>query len=182
MQHALQVVQHLLNFELAVEGGLKCTTIVVSPLAQLSLVSGSYEAIVFSDVQLGAQWMALWCAHIRLTDALAAGLTISRDPLLRSTTTRHISRANSIVQRICATVSFVLGELDSNGYPRNFGDVTVGPAPMLLAPVLFVVGTSFSIRTEPKAWICDRLAQIGHERGIGQALVFEKRLRGNTGV
>jgi hypothetical protein len=76
----------------------------------------------------------------------------------------------------------MLGTIDRNGSLRNLGDVSVGPAQMLLAPVLYIAGTSFSARREQKLWICDRLAEIGRQRGIGQALVFEKQLRDLTAV
>lgn len=121
--------------------------------------------------------MALWCAHVRLIDALAAGLAISSDPSLRSTAAEQILEGTSTSDKIYAAVPFMLGEVDSVGYPRILGEVAVGPAPMILAPVLYIVGTSFSAGKEQKLWICDRLTRIGHQRGIGQALVFERQLR-----
>ena len=121
--------------------------------------------------------MALWCAHVRLIDTLAAGFAVSIDASLRSAAAEKILGGTLTSEKIYAAVPFMLGEVDSDGYPRSFGEVAVGPAPMILAPVLYIAGTSFSARKEQKLWICDRLTQIGHQRGIGQALVFEKQLR-----
>jgi len=182
MHQVLKVLQNLSTFELTVESSWRYTKIVCSTPAHSTSTFKGDEAIVFSDIQLGAQWMALWCAHVRLTDTLAAALVVLHDLPLRSTSAKHISGAYSIVEKICATVPFMLGTIDRNGDLRNFGDIAVGPAPMLLAPVLYIAGTSFSARREQKVWICDRLAQIGRERGIGQALVFEKQLRDLTSV
>jgi hypothetical protein len=182
MHQVSKVLQNLSTFELTVESSWTYTTIVCSTPAHSTSTFRGNEAIVFSDVQLGAQWMALWCAHVRLTDTLAASLVILHDLPLRSTAAKYISGASSTIEKICATVPFMLGTIDSSGSLRNLGDVAVGPAPMLLAPVLYIAGTSFSARREQKLWICDRLAEIGRQRGIGQALVFEKQLRDLTAV
>jgi hypothetical protein len=182
MHQVLQVLQNISTFELTAESGWEYTKIVCSIPAQSTQAFKSNEAIVFSDVQLGAQWMALWCAHVRLTDTLAASLVILHDLPLRSTAAKYISGASSTIEKICATVPFMLGTIDSSGSLRNLGDVAVGPAPMLLAPVLYIAGTSFSARREQKVWICDRLAQIGRQRCIGQALVFEEQLRETSEV
>jgi hypothetical protein len=177
MHQVLQVLLSLSTFELTVENHWKYTKIVCPNSEQSGQAFRSNEAIVFPDIQLGAQWLALWCAHVRLTDTLAASLAISHDLPLSSIASKHISGASSIVEKICAAAPFMLGTIDSSGNPRKLGDLAVGPAPMILAPVLYIAGTSFSARTEQKLWICDRLAQIGRQRGIGQALVFEKQLR-----
>lgn len=177
MHQVLQVLQNISKFELTVESDWKYKTFRSSISTQVPPLPGSNETIVFPDVQLGAQWMALWCAHLRLIDTLAAGLAISIDASLRSTATEQILGGTSTSEKIYAAVPFMLGEVDSDGYPRKLGEVTVGPAPMILAPVLYIAGTSFAARKEHKLWICDRLTQIGHQRGIGQALVFEKQLR-----
>ena len=181
MRQVLQVLQDIVKFELTVESDWKYMTITGFTSTQTRLVLKRNGAIVFSDVQLGAQWMALWCAQVRLADTLAAGLTISRDPSLHPTAAEQLLKATLTTEKIYATVPFMLGDIDSNGHPRNFGDIPVGPAPMLLAPVLYIAGTSFSARKEQKLWTCDRLAQIGHQRDIGQALVLEKELRKTIG-
>lgn len=177
MHQVLQILQNLSTFELTVESGWKYTTIILSSPAQSSQAFNGNEAIVFPDIQLGAQWMALWCAHVRLTDTLAAGLTILHESPLRLAAAKHVLGASATVEKVCAAAPFMLGRIDSSGNPRKLGDLAVGPAPMILSPVLYIAGTSFSARTEQKLWICDRLAQIGQQRGIGQALVFEKQLR-----
>jgi hypothetical protein len=97
MNQVLKVLQNLSTFELTAESGWKYTKIVCSIPAQSTQAFRSNEAIVFSDVQLGAQWMALWCAHVRLTDTLAAGLVILHDLSLRSTAAKHISGSSSII-------------------------------------------------------------------------------------
>jgi len=177
MHQVLQVLRNISKFELTVESDWKYKTIRGSIPTRSPPLPESNGVMVFLDVQLGAQWMALWCAHVRLIDTLAAGLAISGDTPLRSTAAQQIQEGTSTSEKIYATVPFMLGEVDSDGYPRKLGEVAVGPAPMILAPVLYIAGTSFSARKEQKLWICDRLAQIGHQRGIGQALVFEKQLR-----
>jgi hypothetical protein len=177
VDHALQLEKRLQDFELTVDSAWTYTT-VLHPVPEHSApFSTSNAAYIFSGIQLGAQWMALWCANVRLKDTLAASISASRNPSTRSTVIKCLSKVNSGVGKICASVPFMLGEIDSSGNPRAFGDIAVGPAPMLLAPVLFIAGTSYPVQEMQKAWICDRLAQIGYQRGIGQALVFESHLR-----
>lgn len=177
MRQVLQVLQSISTFELTVESDWKYKTMKGSIPTQAPPLPGSNATMVFPDIQLGAQWMALWCAHVRLIDTLAAGFAISIDASLRSAAAEKILGGTSTSEKIYAAVPFMLGEVDRDGHPRNFGEVAVGPAPMILAPVLYIAGTSFSARKQQKLWICDRLAQIRHQRGIGQAQVFEQQLR-----
>jgi hypothetical protein len=177
VDQALQLEKRLQDFETTVDSKWTYTTVLHPTPEHSPPFPASNEAYIFSGIQLGAQWMALWCAHVRLKDTLAASISSSRNLATRSIVIKCLSTANSGVGKVCASVPFMLGEIDSSGCPRAFGEVAVGPAPMLLAPVLFIAGTSYPVQETQKAWICDRLAQIGHQRGIGQALVFEGRLR-----
>jgi hypothetical protein len=177
VDQALQLEKRLQDFETTVDSAWTYTTVLHPAPEHSAPFPMSNAAYVFSGIQLGAQWMALWCANVRLKDTLAASISASRNPSTRSTVINCLSKVNSGVGKICASVPFMLGEIDGSGHPRAFGDIAVGPAPMLLAPVLFIAGTSYPVQEKQKAWICDRLAQIGHQRGIGQARVFESHLR-----
>lgn len=177
IHQALQLGSRLQDFETTVDSVWKYATVAHPPPEHDTPLAATNRAYVFSDIQLAAQWMALWCADIRLKDTLAASLTASRNPSTRSEIVKCLSNATSGIDKICSSVPFMLGELDANGYPRNFGDIPVGPAPMVLAPVLFIAGTSYPVQEVQKKWICARLVQIGCQRGIGQAFVFEKHIR-----
>lgn len=177
IHQALQLEHRLQDFQTTVDSVWKYSTVTYSASGPTPPLPTPNDAYIFSDIQLAAQWMDLWCADIRLKDTLAASLTASYNPSTRSAVIKSLSNATSSIDKICASVPFMLGELDANGCPRTHGDVLVGPAPMVLAPVLFIAGTSYPVQEAQKAWICARLVQIGCQRGIGQAFVFEKQIR-----
>jgi hypothetical protein len=111
VHQALRLEQRLQDFETTLDNAWTYTPVSYSAQEHFITIPVPKEAYIFSGIQLGAQWMALWCAHVRLKDTLAASISASRNTSTHSTVIKRLSNANSGIDKICASMPFMLGEL-----------------------------------------------------------------------
>jgi hypothetical protein len=138
-------------------------------------------AYVFPDLQLAGRWTAFWLARLSLLKAMVSCLPCAMQvaPYSAGQLRQRLNRgalALSVVDNICACAPYMLGEIDSSGRiaPDGFGCRAIGA--QMLTMGLFTAGLVPIVPVEQKQWIMDRLAYIGHEKGLKQALVLRDQL------
>jgi len=132
---------------------------------------------IFKNIQVATGWNVFWCGRIYLLRSMLEyrnGLTAqgSQDSVLPSESEIYQSLQDT-VDNICATVPFLLGEVDSHGAlstesrRRALGGY-------YLVWSLHVTGSVRCLPFTQEAWIADRLMHIGHVFGIKQAFLFKQ--------
>lgn len=132
---------------------------------------------IFKNIRVATGWNVFWCARIYLLHSTLEyrnGLTLqgSQDSVLPSQSAICQSLQDT-VDNICATVPFLLGEVDSDGTlsaesrRRALGGY-------YLVWSLHVVGSVRCLPFTQEAWIADRLMHIGNVLGIKQAFLFKQ--------
>lgn len=148
---------------------------------------------VFTDVHQAAMWIGYWCSCIHILQALSHANDLL---LLQQETSPVLPRDHSgqepkslfesdhlrvclltVVDDICASAAYMLGEIDENGDLR----VLLGPrsqwkalGPFYLLRGLHVANLVHGIPAAQRRWMLDRLGQIGHTWGIRAALRARK--------
>lgn len=130
---------------------------------------------VFDNVQHGGLWISFWCMqlhflqHMRLFietfSAEHAMISSSSSTLIKQL---HTDQA-SIVDNICGSSTYMLGELGDDGRLRCGSEAKALGAYFLLR-ALYVAMQLEDISSTQRAYILDRMLQIGQSKGIGQAL------------
>jgi hypothetical protein len=76
---------------------------------------------------------------------------------------------SDLIDNICASVPYLLGDVDENGAPPISSEVkTIGP--LFCMYFLKVSGSTAGMPLALQEWIQDQLLHIGHSVGIRQAL------------
>ena len=129
-------------------------------------------------------WHAMWCCRIHLLHAmLEYRSTLSEIDLVGSplaSVTRINHELQTMVDNICNTVPFMLGEIDQTGALRPPGKGQAIGAYFLLFSLDVASYVTILPRSQQK-WIEDRLSHIGHVFGIQQAFAirdFHAKQRG----
>jgi len=132
---------------------------------------------IFKNIQVATGWNVFWCGRIYLLHSMLEyrnGLTAQRsqDSMLPSES-EICQSLQDTVDNICATVPFLLGEVDSHGAlsaesrRRALGGY-------YLVWSLHVAGSVRCLPFAQEAWIADRLMHIGNVFGIKQAFLFKQ--------
>ena len=131
---------------------------------------------IFKGIQMANARNIFTCARIYLLQAMLdyrARLPLedfTRSPLPSEASIRQCLR--EFVGDICATVPFMLGEIDNQGALNFDGRRKAIGAYYLLWP-LHVAATVKDLPAAQAVWIADRLFYIGHVAGIKQALLLK---------
>lgn len=130
---------------------------------------------VFKNVQLATGWNVFWCGKTYLLQSM---LELRRRLALQDYDQSPLPSEHEIleglratVDDICATVPFMLEEIDEQG-TLNAHSRTRAIGGYFLVRTLHVAGSVTYLSSAREAWILDRLTQIGYVFGIKQALAL----------
>jgi len=131
----------------------------------------------FNNIRAATGWNVVWCGRIYLLQSMLEyrnGLTAQESQESALPSKSEISHnLQDTVDNVCATVPFLLGEVDSHGAlntesrPRALGGY------YLVWP-LHVAGSVRCLSFAQEAWIANRLMHIGNVFGIKQAFVLKQ--------
>lgn len=143
-----------------------------------AVIHKGQSAYFFGNSTIAGIWLSLWSAQVRLSEMLFDYLNAWPDLELKEEfDSVNQTGGCSPTECIFACIPYMLGQIDSKGCPIDVPPLN--PGPMLLANALFVVGDARHIAISPRqrTVIDEYLLYIGHDRGVGQALVFREELR-----
>ena len=132
---------------------------------------------VFKSVQTATVWNVFWCGQIVLLQTmLEYRYGLSAEEYDRSPLPSRYGIYQSLqdaVDNVCATVPFLLGEIDSKGALNTQSQgKAIGGYNQVWS--LHVAGSVNCLSPAREAWISDRLLHIGNVFGIKQALVLRQ--------
>ncbi|KAF2762747.1 hypothetical protein EJ05DRAFT_11813 [Pseudovirgaria hyperparasitica] len=135
------------------------------------------KLISFKDQNHAGIWMGWWLARIQLAQRL---LEIIRClPQSRADyplqATKELLQADicSIVNLICASTPFLLGDVDQQGYPSQLNKYHLacpGLAAYYLAHGMSISNQMPGLNPDVRRFILDTLFRVGHSKGINHAL------------
>ena len=144
--------------------------VIESPMSPKAFRSRFYT---FSSLSHTKPWIAFWCGRIRLLQslcrltetALLLGLPQEQAP----TPLQFQQEMLQIVDDICASTPFILGEMDAYGN-LSFGSLGRGIGAFFLVRCLHVANSVNRVPPNQRAWILDTMQKIGHRWGIRSPL------------
>ena len=142
------------------------------------------DIFVYHDLWVATQWHKYYVARMKLLQIMLECQshmnsipTLGKQAASDQMPTSEALRQGTIemVNGICASVPFMMGEVDSNGNLKlkPSGRMAIGGMSLLLP--LHVASCSKVIGLEQKMWIKDRLRHIGFVTGIHQAHTLAAR-------
>lgn len=145
----------------------------VTPEAKDSATPTFRKQYTFANVQHGIMWTGIWCSQIRLLESMMAFAKKFKPPKTSNTDDieqPEIRDALTVtVEAICASSSYMMAEIGERGEQLSSSDSRA------LGAFYHVRGLSVAldvetITDEQKSWVLLKLWQIGHSKGIKQAL------------
>ena len=131
---------------------------------------------VFQGPQQAAAWGVLWCGRIHLLHVmLEYRATLSELEAFKTPIPSEdfiYQELQTMVDHVCNTVPFMLGEVDETGALKPSGRGQAVGAYMLIW-ALHVAGSVTTTPQAQKDWIASRLSHIGNAVGIQQAFVLK---------
>jgi hypothetical protein len=140
---------------------------------QETLSSFPTKLFIFTDIQHGALWIGYWCSLIHLMSMLRRGLKtlllINENQLVLNLLQILKNGILEAVDDICASVPYMIGDIDEKGRLR-IASATKAMGAFYLLRGLHIANRVQAIPFAQREWILDRLFHIGHARGIKTAL------------
>lgn len=130
---------------------------------------------VFENIQHCALWIAFWCMQLRFLQHMKIFIeTCGVDNAMLSFSTTYLVKQLHgdqliTVDQICGSCAYVLGELGKDNRLQPAAESkSIGAYYLLRA--LHIANQLDDLSTDQRTFILDRMLQIGHSKGIAQAL------------
>lgn len=175
LKGAFSVHCQLLAWKTSLPAELKYQAYIIPDMAYHNgQLAFSTKFILFTDIPQAAMWISYWCSQIHIIQNLVLGLGILRqisDDALELAISKNDLQTHVLktVDDICASVAYMLGDVDEKGDLRVGSEVkALGPFFMLRG--LLVVNMVDGISTAQRRWVQECLLRIGHQWGVKTAL------------
>lgn len=126
--------------------------------------------VVFPNISVSSIWTSYYIAQLSVLKSIAAINAISGLDLLDVQ-----SSLVAVADTICNTVPYMLGQINSSGEMIVDGDTRCIKA-LFVTRSLYLGAQVPGLPDLQVQWMQDTLDFIGHERGVGQALVVKQDL------
>lgn len=176
---ALAVHAQQSTMESSITRSLRLRSLIMPPTPDSPAPQYPRKYLIFQDVRHGAKLISFWCSQIHLLQNIQQYIDefnlhyVSANPVHPTSGQRHRDLM-AAVDNICASSPFLLGDLDSNGRILLKADSKALGAHFLLYGLFTCIDVP-GLSAQQRTWILDRLAQIGHLKGIRQALTCRRR-------
>jgi hypothetical protein len=126
--------------------------------------------LYFQDILHGAMWLAYWGARMHLLSTHLRTLRDLRTSIVATCSLTTLQeRVLDVVHDVCGSAAYMLGEIDEKGR-IIIGSSQKSLGAFILTRSLNVAYSMPGLCEVQQKWILERLAHIGHARGIKAAL------------
>lgn len=131
---------------------------------------------IFPNISVSSIWTSYFIAQLSVLKSIAAINSLDSVASISSLDPLDVeSSLVAVADAICSTVPYMLGLINSSGEMIVDGDTRCAKALFLTRSLYLAVQVS-GLPDLQVQWMLDTLEFIGHERGVGQALVVKQDL------
>ncbi|KAL6892165.1 hypothetical protein GGI43DRAFT_387038 [Trichoderma evansii] len=132
--------------------------------------------VVFPNMSVSGIWTSYYIAQLSVLKSIAAITALGSVASISDLDLMDVqSSLVAVANTICSTVPYMLGQINSSGEVIVDGDTRCAKA-LFITRSLYLAAQVPGLPDLQVQWIQETLEFIGHERGVGQALVVKQDL------
>ncbi|PNP43106.1 hypothetical protein TGAMA5MH_05039 [Trichoderma gamsii] len=132
--------------------------------------------IIFPNISVSSIWTSYYIAQLSVLKSIAAINSLDSVASVSALDSLDVqSSLVAVADAICSTVPYMLGLINSSGEVITDGDTRCAKAFFVTRSLYLAVQVS-GLPDLQVQWMLDTLEFIGHERGVGKALIVKQDL------